>query len=276
MSRKLEKKKKHKNEGEPGSSAIKVDYNTHPTVIDPMQKQYYMPLMTWIEIRDCIKHGRDSVLIVVGGYDNNGPYTVLDKHQLILKPLLNELAKKVPILIAPIMSFAPLRDSSSNHSPGTFELPIPIFISVIIETLRACQEQGFKKIIVSTDHGGNNPVTPGCLEEAVRQFNAMHRYRSKACYFPEFYNLKKVRDYVRNDLGYKEYNEGIHDEIVFTSQLMALNPDYVRYYQRKKSNKLRINGIDISSLKEIKKLGRDIFKYRISLLIKDIRQYIES
>jgi creatinine amidohydrolase/Fe(II)-dependent formamide hydrolase-like protein len=272
---KIKKKKKTVVKNRAGSLAVKVDYDKHPTVLDPEPNTYYLPDMTWIEIRDHIKNGRDTLLIVVGGYDNNGPYTVLDKHQLIVKHVLNKLAQYVPILIAPLIPFAPSRDLTSNSSPGTLEISQPLFVSLVVEFLKAYQQQKFKTLLLATDHGGNNPVTPGCLKEAVRLFNSMYGYHNTVAYFyEEFYHNETVRDYVRYDLGFDEVNEGIHDEIVFTSQLMALNPIYVRYNQRKKKKKLSINGVDISSIPTISSLGKKIFSYRISLWVPQIKDII--
>src|SRR5262245_26993259 len=41
--------------------------------------------MTWMEVRDAMKAGKDTVLIPTGGVEQNGPYLATGKHNYVLR-----------------------------------------------------------------------------------------------------------------------------------------------------------------------------------------------
>ena len=49
--------------------------------------------MTWMEIRDAMRAGTDTVLVATGGVEQNGPYLVTGKHNVILRGVTEAIAR---------------------------------------------------------------------------------------------------------------------------------------------------------------------------------------
>ena len=41
--------------------------------------------MTWMEVRDAMRAGKDTVIVATGGIEQNGPYLVAGKHNVVLR-----------------------------------------------------------------------------------------------------------------------------------------------------------------------------------------------
>src|SRR5262249_51135649 len=80
--------------------------------------------MTWMEVRDALKSGKDTVLIPTGGVEQNGPYLATGKHDVVLRATSEAIARKLGnTLVAPIVPFVPEGDieppTSHMKYPGT-------------------------------------------------------------------------------------------------------------------------------------------------------------
>src|SRR5690606_12679332 len=68
----------------------------------------YMEDMTWMEIRDRIQEGADTVIVPTGGTEQNGPHLVTGKHNDIVRYTGGEIAKRLGhTLVAPVVKFVP-------------------------------------------------------------------------------------------------------------------------------------------------------------------------
>lgn len=64
--------------------------------------------MTWMEVRDAMQAGKDTVLIATGGIEQNGPYLAANKHNVVLRGTTDAIARKLGnTLVAPIIGFVP-------------------------------------------------------------------------------------------------------------------------------------------------------------------------
>src|SRR5437773_8010160 len=67
--------------------------------------------LTWMEVRDALKAGKDTVIVATGGVEQNGPYLVTGKHNVVLRGTTEAIAKKLGnTLVAPIVVFVPEGD----------------------------------------------------------------------------------------------------------------------------------------------------------------------
>src|SRR5262245_12173997 len=55
----------------------------------------WMEELTWIEVRDAVKNGKDTVIIATGGMEPNGPYLVTGKHNYVLHANCEAIARKM-------------------------------------------------------------------------------------------------------------------------------------------------------------------------------------
>src|SRR5215813_13761866 len=81
---------------------------TAPRPIDAGESLWAEEL-TWMEIRDLIKAGKATTIIIgTGGVEQNGPYVAGGKHNFVLQTVLPYIARAIGnTLIAPIVKFVP-------------------------------------------------------------------------------------------------------------------------------------------------------------------------
>src|SRR6058998_958256 len=76
-----------------------------PRPIDAVDTVFIEDL-TWMEVRDAMKAGKDTVIVASGGIEQNGPYLVANKHNVVLRATTEAIAHKLGnALVAPIIGF---------------------------------------------------------------------------------------------------------------------------------------------------------------------------
>src|SRR5499426_1285916 len=100
--------------------------------------------LTWMEIRDLIKAGKATTIIIgTGGVEQNGPYVAGGKHNFVLQTVLPYIARAIPnSLIAPIVKFVPegrIEPTTSGHMnyPGTISLETSTFVALLTDICRS-------------------------------------------------------------------------------------------------------------------------------------------
>src|SRR5262245_54292089 len=89
--------------------------------------------LTWMEVRDAMRAGKDTVVIPTGGVEQNGPYLAAGKHNYVLKATAEKIARKLgDALVAPIVAFVP----EGDIDPPTAHMKYPCSISLTEETFR--------------------------------------------------------------------------------------------------------------------------------------------
>ena len=116
--------------------------------------------LTWMEVRDAMRAGKDTVIVATGGVEQNGPYLAAGKHNVVLRATADAIARKLGnALVAPIVGFVP----EGNIDPPSIHMPYPSTVSISEDTYRrlltdicACyRTHGFKHIVLIGDSGGN-------------------------------------------------------------------------------------------------------------------------
>ena len=109
--------------------------------------------MTWIEVRDRVASGTTTVLIPIGGTEQNGPHMVLGKHNVRAQKLADDIAKRLGnAVVAPVVSYVP--EPGHIKYPGTISISDTAFESLLEGAARSFQRHGFRDIVLLGDHGG--------------------------------------------------------------------------------------------------------------------------
>jgi len=224
--------------------------------------------LTWLEVRDALKNGFDTVLVATGGVEQNGPYLAAGKHNYVLKATTEAIARKLgKTLVAPIVAFVP----EGQIHPPTGHMKYPSTISLRPETFKALltditaslQEHGFRNIIFIGDSGGN--------QAGMKEVAAAH----KGVYFiPEyydFYNEGALSKWLAEQ-GIREVDEGYHDNAVITAMLMAVDPTTVRMAERRAKGKFSINGVELDPAEKTIELGKRAIAFRAETTVAAIRK----
>src|SRR6266581_3080030 len=91
---------------------------------------------TWTELAGQIRSGKTTVIVPIGGTEQNGPHMALGKHNVRVKALAGKIAAELGnAIVAPVISYVPegTIDPPSQHMrfPGTVTVSEDSFEKVI-------------------------------------------------------------------------------------------------------------------------------------------------
>lgn len=237
----------------------------------------FLDEMTWMEVRDAMKAGKDTAIVAAGGIEQNGPYVVTGKHNVVLRATTQAIARKLGnALIAPIVGFAP----EGDYDPPTDHMKYPGTIGVTEETFRrlltdvclSLKTHGFRTILLIGDHGMDQD---GLEQVAADLSKAWAGGKTRILYVPEYYDGDgDVAQWLAGQ-GLKEVDEGLHDDFMMEAQMMTVDPAAVRMKERIAAGCFRINGIALAPAEKTIEWGRRIVEYRADRTVTAIRKALE-
>ena len=239
--------------------------------------------LTWMEIRDAVRAGNTTALILTGGVESNGPYLASGKHNYSNQLMGESVARTLGgALVAPLVTLEPGNPGGDvtigNTGPMVSQ---ETYIAWLVDMGDSLRGMGFTEIYYLGDSGGNRRG----MQAAADALNA--KYNGDPAVFHhvgEFYNHEQVRQYIQEDLGIPEGieysasrgSDGIHDELSITSIMSVVDPTSIRYEQRMAAGLASINGISIESLAETQELGRKVMEFRTRLTVDAIKAFRAS
>ena len=191
----------------------------------PARDSVWIEELTYLEVRDAIKAGKTTALVMAGSTEQNGPYMSGAKHQYAIKLVGEAVARKLGnALIAPIIPIEAGNPDNKYLEWGSIYFTAETFQAVVRDIATSLKSQGFKNIVLLGDSGGDTAgLRAVAAELAPKWGDEAHIY-----HVPEYYNWTSqggVRDFVINTLGIPEkQSEGIHDEYGLSSVMMAFDP----------------------------------------------------
>src|SRR5262245_32944422 len=114
--------------------------------------------LTWTELRALIQAGKTTIILPIGGTEQNGPHMALGKHNARVRVLAERIARELgDALVAPVLAYVPEGGLSpaTGHMrfPGTITVPEDVFRRVLESAARSFQLHGFRHIVFLGDHG---------------------------------------------------------------------------------------------------------------------------
>lgn len=219
--------------------------------------------LTWMEVRDAIKGGTTVAIVPTGGIEQNGPYVALGKHNFIVEEAAQRIASALGnALVFPVVRYVPegAINPAAEHMlyAGTVSVREEVFRSVLHDIGASARAHGFTDIVFLGDSGGNQEGMARAAEALAAEKIGKARFHAVG----EFYNYAEVREMLAKR-GFSEHAEGIHDELAFTAQLLALEPSLVRYRERVAADKATLNGVALHPLRKFIEVGNQIFDLRV-------------
>jgi creatinine amidohydrolase/Fe(II)-dependent formamide hydrolase-like protein len=233
--------------------------------------------MTWMEVRDAMNSGKDTVIVATGGIEQNGPYLVAGKHNVVLRATTDAIARKLGnALVAPIIGFVPEGDidppTSHMKYPSTVSLSEETYRRLLTDVLTCYRSHGFKQIVLLGDSGGN---VDG-MKDVAAELNAKWKGGQTRIHFiPEYYNYGNVKQWLEEQ-GVKQTDENLHDDFAITAIMLTVDPTSVRMKQRVAADKFRINGIELTPVDKTVAWGKKIVDFRADETIKAIRASLKK
>jgi creatinine amidohydrolase len=233
----------------------------------------FLEELTWMEVRDAMKAGKDTIIVATGGMEQNGPYLAAGKHNYILKATTEAIARKLGnALVAPIVAFVP----EGNIDPPTEHMKYPTTISLTEDTFRrlltdicgSLRAHGFANIILIGDSGGNQQGMKAVADDLNQRWAGG---KTRVRFIPDYYNYGEVTKWLEGQ-GIKQAPEGIHDDFAITAQMMLVDPNTVRMKERIAASNFRINGVDLAPADKTIAWGKKIVDHRASITVELIRK----
>lgn len=237
----------------------------------------FLEEMTWMEVRDALQSGVNTIIVSTGGVEQNGPYLATGKHNYVLRATTEAIARKLGhTLVAPIVPFVPEGDIDppTQHMkyPGTITLTEATYERLLSEICASLRVHGFVHIVLIGDSGGNQQG----MKAVASALNAQWKDSKVRVHFiPQYYDYPAVSRWLEKQ-GVKQVDEGLHDDFVMTAQMMAVDPTTVRMKQRQAAGKFRINGVDLAPAEKTIEWGKKIINYRADMTVAAIRRATES
>lgn len=227
--------------------------------------------MTWMEVRDAMRDGKDTVIVATGGVEQNGPYLVTGKHNVVLRGTTEAIARKLGnALVAPIVPFVPEGDidppTLHMRYPGTISVTESTYEALLTDICASLRTHGFKHIILIGDSGGNQAG----MKKVAAQMNK-NPEGGRLHYIPEYYDFPAVTKWLEEQ-GIQQTPEGLHDDFGMTAMMMSVDPQSVRTKQRIAAGNFRINGVDLAPAEKTIHWGKRIIDFRAEATVKAIKQ----
>jgi creatinine amidohydrolase len=239
----------------------------------------WMEELTWMDIRDAVKGGKNTVIISTGGMEPNGPYLASGKHNFVLHANCEAIARKMGnALCAPIIKLVPEGDldppTIHMKSPGTISMREETFRMVLEDTARSLRKStGFKNIIFIGDSGGNQAGMKAVAEKLNAEWPD-----TVVAHIPEYYTYSEVSRYMQSQGIQTDpaKSDHLHDDPIITLNMLIDDPNSVRWEQRVKANKATIDGFSIADKAKALELAKKIVDYRAGKTIEAINKAIAA
>jgi creatinine amidohydrolase/Fe(II)-dependent formamide hydrolase-like protein len=195
------------------------------------QASVFLEELTSPEVAALIRAGHTTVLVPIGGTEQNGPHMVLGKHNVRVKALAGRIAATLgDALVAPVVAYVPEGDTSppSSHMrfAGTISVTVPTFERLLEDAATSLRAHGFRDIVFVGDHGGYQRS-----EEAVaaRLDRAWAKTPARAHALVAYYRVVETEyPAALAARGYAKAAIGTHAGLADTSLALAVDPALVR------------------------------------------------
>jgi creatinine amidohydrolase len=191
----------------------------------------FLEELTWTELRDLQHVGKTTIIIPIGGTEQNGPQMALGKHNVRVKALSEKIALALGnALVAPVIAYVPEGNISppTKHMrfPGTITVSDDVFSKVIESAARSFKQNGFRDIVFLGDSGDyqkDDSLVAGRLNRQwaappARAHAVEEYYRAATVDFPQALESR----------GFKPDEIGTHAALSDTALLLAVAPNLVR------------------------------------------------
>jgi creatinine amidohydrolase len=215
--------------------------------------------LTTTELRDAIAAGKTTILVPIGGTEQNGPHMALGKHNRRVQILTERIAQALGnALVAPVVAYVPeggLEPPTAHmRFAGTITVPSESFARILESAARSFRLHGFRDIVFLGDHGGYQLELAAV---AQRLNNGWARDPARAHAPPEYYRVVET-DYPRllRARGIRDDEIGSHAGLADTALMLALDPALVRSEQLASRTFDRADGVTGDPRRATPELGQ--------------------
>ena len=187
--------------------------------------------LTWPELRALVQAGKTTIIVPIGGTEQNGPHMTLGKHNVRVRALSARIARALGnALVGPVIAYVPEGALSppTGHMrfPGTITVPEDVFRRSLESAARSLRLHGFRDVVFLGDHGSTQA---GQKAVAARLNRDWQGSPARAHAIEEYYRAgtAEFRELLRAR-GYRPEELGEHAALPDTALALAVDPSLVR------------------------------------------------
>ena len=237
--------------------------------------------LTWMEVRDAIKAGKTTGLILTGGVESNGPHLATGKHNYVLAVMGEAIARKLGnALVAPIVTLEPGRPDSDRVPPGSVFLSTPTYKAVLTDMATSMKSMGFTTVIMMGDSGGNQ--TP--MKEVTAELSEKYKGSgTRFLFIPEYYDYASAQKFLQSngipeqiEIGASQGSDKIHEEYSIDALMSLYDPKTIRIEERTKANRATINGVSLLPMSKTLENAKKVVELRTKLTVDAINKAMSA
>jgi len=187
--------------------------------------------LTSTELSAMVREGHTTIIVPIGGTEQNGAHMALGKHNRRVALLAEKIALALGnALVAPVIAYVPEGDvdppTAHMRYAGTVTLPSATFVRTLEAAGQSFRRHGFRDVVFLGDHGGYQQDLRRAAELLNRAWSALP---ARAHAVPEYYRAVDVGfpELLRRQ-GFADAEIGRHAGLADTALMLALDPSYVR------------------------------------------------
>jgi len=190
--------------------------------------------LTSTELGERIAGGATTILVPLGGTEQNGPHMVLGKHNVRARVLAELIAQQLGnALVAPVMAYVPEGSIeppvAHMRYPGTISIPDAAFEAVLEAAARSFRHHGFREVVFLGDHGGYQKSEERVAAKLNREWSGQGGTRCRVHALPEYYRAaQQGHAELLAARGYAAAEIGQHAGLADTSLALAVDASLVR------------------------------------------------
>ena len=244
----------------------------------PLQAQApatrFLEELTWTEVRDAVRAGTTTIIIPIGGTEQNGPHMVLGKHNYIVTFAANLLAQRLGnALVAPTIQYVPEGDYNEpgfGAKPGVISHPSPSYENLLDAAARSLKVHGFTDILFIGDSGGNQN---GMTAVATRLNEEWQGRGARVYALTDYYQQGRtdLRAWLLAEFGYDAATVGSHAGITDTSQLLYVRETGIRKDRLQPNGGGPDSGVRGDPTKATAEIGRRAIDFKVNAALAQYR-----
>ncbi len=184
--------------------------------------------LTAPELHERIISGSTTVLIPIGGTEQNGPHMVLGKHNVRARFLAGRIAEHLGnAVVAPVLAYVPegsiTPPAAHMRFSGTISIADSTFESILESTARSFRQHGFHDIVFLGDHGGYQKSMLHAADTINKAWSQDAGFRAYA--LTAYYEASDLSfAHMLRSKGFTAAEIGSHAGLADTSLTLAVDP----------------------------------------------------
>jgi creatinine amidohydrolase/Fe(II)-dependent formamide hydrolase-like protein len=212
------------------------------------------------DVQQALRDGRRTIIIPVGGVEQNGAHMALGKHNFRVAALAERIARELGnALVAPVVAYVP---EGRIHPPtehmryaGTISIPDEAFRGLLDGAARSLAQHGFTDIVLIGDSGNYQAQ----LQAVAAALNRRWKGGPARAHFIAAYYDSVQAPYVRQlrERGLGDAQIGSHAGAADTALMLAVDPARV-WPEKMAADAGGVHGDPRRATAELGRLGVDL------------------